>query len=112
MEANISHYCADACCCGQYASGITASGERVREGIVAMDKRFPFGTEVIIDGKTYVCEDRGGAIKGNKIDIYVPSHAEAIKRGRVHKTAYIKVAPQCIKERETLQSMLNKVITL
>lgn len=104
MEANISHYCDCSLCCGQYASGYTASGEKVRDGIVAMDKRFEFGTEVIIDGKTYVCEDRGGAIKGNKIDIYCSSHAEAIKRGRQYKTVYIKIAPQRFTAREPMRS--------
>ena len=37
---------------------------------------------MIINGHTYTVEDRGGAIKGNKIDIYVDSHQEALKLGR------------------------------
>ena len=37
---------------------ITASGERVREGIVACPVYLPFGTIVYIDGEQYVCKDR------------------------------------------------------
>ena len=32
-------------------------------------------------GRPYVVTDRGGAIKGNKIDIYFDSHAEALAWG-------------------------------
>ena len=31
---------------------------------------------------TYVVEDRGGAITGNKIDVYFNSHSEALAFGR------------------------------
>lgn len=36
---------------------------------------------MVINGKTYVVEDRGGAIQGNRIDVYMNSHAEAIAWG-------------------------------
>ena len=42
---------------------------------------FAFGTKLNIGGHTYVVEDRGGAIKGNKIDIFVNSHSEALAWG-------------------------------
>ena len=42
-----------------------------------------FGTKIEIDGMgTYVCEDRGGAIKGNHFDIYMPTKKEAFAFGR------------------------------
>lgn len=92
MEANVSYYCPGECCCGIYASGYTASGTLATEGrTIAADKRFEFGQEIIIDGKTYVVEDRGGAIKNNKLDVFVESHAEALKLGRQHKTVFIKI---------------------
>lgn len=92
MEANISYYCPCELCCGAYASGYTASGTLATEGrTVAADKRFPFGTEIIIDGTTYVVEDRGGAIKGNKLDVFCDSHAEALKCGRHTETVYVKM---------------------
>ena len=58
-----------------------------------MDKRFPFGTEIIIGDTVYVVEDRGGAIKGNKIDIFVSDHQTALENGRHSETVYIKIAP-------------------
>ena len=36
---------------------------------------------MVINGKTYVVEDRGGAIHGNRIDIYLNSHQEALQWG-------------------------------
>ena len=39
------------------------------------------GMQKEIDGVTYTVEDRGGAIQGNRIDIYMNSHAEALAWG-------------------------------
>ena len=39
------------------------------------------GKKVTFMGKEYVVEDRGGAIQGNRIDIYMDSHAEALAWG-------------------------------
>ena len=41
-----------------------------------MDPSIPFGTRVLINGDEYIVEDRGGAIKGNRIDIFFDSHQE------------------------------------
>ena len=38
----------------------------------------PYGSKVVINGQVYVAEDCGGAIKNNRIDIYMGSHAEAL----------------------------------
>jgi 3D (Asp-Asp-Asp) domain-containing protein len=38
---------------------------------------------------TYVCEDRGGAIKGNKIDIYMLTKKEAFEFGRRNLMAQV-----------------------
>lgn len=55
-----------------------------------MSSSYSFGTKVEIKGMgTYVVEDRGGAIKGNKIDIYFDSHQEALNFGR--RTVYLRV---------------------
>jgi 3D (Asp-Asp-Asp) domain-containing protein len=67
--------------------GRTASGEYVRRGIVAADpKVLPIGTMVQIEaGKysgVYKVADTGGAIRGKRIDIYVPSYSEAVTFGR------------------------------
>ena len=78
----VTGYCACSKCCGKYASGYTASGTKATAGrTVAASSQFNYGTKLLINGKTYVVEDRGGAIKGNKIDIYFDTHAEALAWG-------------------------------
>lgn len=83
----ITHYCICKKCCGKSPShpyyGITATETRATPGrTIAVDPRkIPYGTKVIIDGHTYIAEDCGGAIKGNRIDICVASHSEALQKG-------------------------------
>ena len=77
----ITAYCPCAKCCGK-ATGRTAMGTRATAGrTVAASGKFAFGTKLNINGHVYTVEDRGGAIKGNKIDIFVNSHAEALAWG-------------------------------
>lgn len=59
-------------------TGLTASGKKVQPGMIAMDRSVPFGTKVRITCESYpsingiyTVEDRGGAIKGNIVDIYM-----------------------------------------
>lgn len=78
----VTAYCSCAKCCGGHANGYTASGTRATAGrTVAAASNFSFGTKLNINGRTYVVEDRGGAINGNRIDIYVNSHSEALAWG-------------------------------
>lgn len=75
-------YCACAKCCGK-SDGITASGTYATAGrTIAAPSNYSFGTEIEINGNVYVVEDRGGAIKGNRIDIFFDSHSEANNYGR------------------------------
>lgn len=63
----------------------TASGTIVEEGrTLACPKSLEFGTKVYIKelDHTYTCEDRGGAIIGKKLDIYIDSLEQALKNGR------------------------------
>mgnify|MGYP003302035717 FL=1 len=77
----ITAYCGCAKCCGK-TDGITASGTHVTAGrTIAAPPEIPFGTQIIINGHTYTVEDRGGAIKGNRIDIYFETHEEALAFG-------------------------------
>ena len=91
-EYTITHYCACPECCGKWADGITATGTEATEGrTIAVDPDvIPYGTQIIIDGHIYIAEDCGGAIKGQKIDIYVEDHDEALSRGRITREVYIK----------------------
>ena len=68
---------------GMDGNGITASGTAAIEGkTVAMSEEFPFGTRVIIGEHEYTCEDRGGFIEGNRIDIFVNDRCIALDNGR------------------------------
>ena len=80
---NASAYTAAADECGK-SDGITASGLMVKENeTIACPPQFPFGTRIKIKGMgTYVCQDRGGAIKGNHIDIYMETKSQAFAFGR------------------------------
>ncbi len=72
-------------------NGYTASGTQTHYGTVAVDPNvIPLGTRLYIPGYGYaVAEDTGGAIKGNKIDVWVPSYDEAIQFGRRDVTVYV-----------------------
>ncbi len=77
----ITAYCPCSKCCGK-ATGRTASGTKATAGrTVAASSKFSFGTKLNIGGHVYTVEDRGGAINGNKIDIFVNTHAEALQWG-------------------------------
>ena len=77
----ITAYCPCAKCCGK-TNGRTASGTTATAGrTVAASSKFAFGTKLNIGGHIYTVEDRGGAINGNKIDIFVNTHAEALQWG-------------------------------
>ncbi|MBO5957564.1 MAG: 3D domain-containing protein [Bacteroidales bacterium] len=91
-EFKLTAYCACKKCCGKWADGVTASGAKVQQGItIAADTDIlPFGTNVIINGHEYTVQDRGGAIKGNRIDIYFDSHEDALEFG-VQKAEVYKV---------------------
>lgn len=87
----LTAYCACARCCGK-SDGITATGTVATQGrTIAVDPSvIPYGTEVIINGNTYIAEDCGGAIKYNKIDIFFDSHQEALDFGVQYADVYIK----------------------
>ena len=77
----VTAYCACMKCCGK-TNGITEYGVKATANhTIAAPRTFAFGTKVVIDGVTYTVEDRGGAIQGNRIDIYMNSHSEALKWG-------------------------------
>ena len=77
----ITAYCSCSKCCGK-TTGRTASGTQATAGrTVAAPSKFAFGTKLNIGGHIYTVEDRGGAIKGNRIDVYVNSHSAALQWG-------------------------------
>jgi len=64
--------------------GKTASGKKAKVGTIAADtSKYPFGTVMYIPGYGYgTVEDRGGAIKGDHIDLFFKSHKDALKWGK------------------------------
>ena len=88
----VTAYCACKECCGKMPDdpwyGITATGTRATEGrTVAVDPRvIPLGGTIYFEGPDgliggYIAEDTGGAIKGNRIDLYFDSHDAALEWG-------------------------------
>ena len=79
----ITAYC-PCCDCSEGYGKITSTGKIPKQGrTIAVDpKVIPYGTKVKIKGLgTFIAEDCGGAIKGNRIDIYFESHADTERFG-------------------------------
>ena len=79
----VTAYCPCEKCCGAYANGYTATGEKATQGVtIAADPDvLPMGTEIELDGHTYTVQDTGGAIAGNRLDLYFDSHEDALRWG-------------------------------
>lgn len=76
---------------GSAGYGITASGIKAQYGVVAVDpKVIPLGTKLYIEGYGYaIAGDTGGAIKGNKVDLYFNTYSEAINYGVRQVKVYV-----------------------
>ena len=89
--ANASAYTASCRGC----SGITKTGINLKKNpsmkVIAVDPLvIPLGSKVHVEGYGYaVAGDIGGAIKGNRIDVFMASHGKAIQWGR--KSVRVKV---------------------
>lgn len=101
-EFVLTAYCSCEKCCGKWALNrpldengeqivYGASGARLIEGIsVAVDPDvIPYGTELYINGNLYIAHDCGGAIKGNRIDVYFATHEEAWNFGKQTAEVFI-----------------------
>ncbi|MFN7019709.1 MAG: 3D domain-containing protein [Phycisphaerales bacterium] len=88
----VTAYSPDARSCGKWADGITSSIHNVHTNggkLVAADSRvLPLGSMVSVPGydqaNVVPVLDRGGAIKGNKLDLLFPTHEAARKWGVRH----------------------------
>lgn len=69
----------------------TSTGATARaKHTIAVDPRvIPYGSKVLIDGTVYTAEDRGGAVKGNTIDIFYDTHSETRQHGVRYKEVYL-----------------------
>ena len=97
-EFKVTAYCSCEKCCGRWANnrpnGIVygASGEQLIPNVsIATDPSvIPYGTTVVINGNEYVSHDCGGAIKENRIDIYMESHEQALEWGVKYLEVFVK----------------------
>ena len=89
----LTAYCACPKCCGDWSDGITYMGTVATAGrTVAVDPRvIPLGSTVNINGQAYIAEDIGGAIKGNRIDVFFSSHTDALEFGVQYSTVSIEI---------------------
>lgn len=87
VQMRVTAYCACESCCGEYADGITACGHKIQPGdtFAAADRRYSFGTEMVVagynNGKPIKVLDRGGAIRGDRLDLFFHTHEEALQWG-------------------------------
>ncbi|TVQ52336.1 MAG: hypothetical protein EA377_10475 [Phycisphaerales bacterium] len=89
MTMVVTAYSPDERSCGKWADGITASGYSVWTNgmrLVAADERIlPFGSLVSIPGYDHEnvvpVLDRGGAIKGKRLDVLYATHEQALQWG-------------------------------
>ena len=76
-------------------SGVTSTGVNLKKNpdakVIAVDPDvIPLGTKVWVEGYgEAVAADTGGSIKGNKIDVFIPSKSEAYSWGR--RTVTVKI---------------------
>lgn len=86
----LTAYCACPRCCGK-SDGITATGTVATQGrTIAVDPSvIPYGTSVVINGNTYIAEDCGGAIGGNRIDVFFNNHQDALNFGVQYAEVFV-----------------------
>ena len=94
-------YCPCSRCCGKGSPGITKRGTDAWKPGVAVDRNvIPLGSHIDIpgykrgpnkNGSWILCDDIGGAIEGNEIDVRFKTHREALKWGE--KNIKIRVWP-------------------
>ena len=102
-EFKLTAYCSCEICCNKWALNrpidengneivYGSIGERLSEGYsIAVDPTvIPYSTEVVINGYTYKAQDCGGAIKGNRIDVYFEDHQAALNFGVQYAEVFIK----------------------
>lgn len=91
-QFDLSFYCPCEKCVGKKKIVRTASGTKPKANYtIAVDTRIiPLGSILYIEGFGYfIAQDTGSAIKGNRIDVFVDSHQQALKLGRKKANVYL-----------------------
>ena len=90
-EYVVTAYCPCPACCGEWADGLTYTETVATEGrTIAVDPDvIPLGSKVDINGYEYIAEDIGGAIKGNRIDMFFEKHEDALNFGKQYHEIFL-----------------------
>ena len=93
-EFKLTAYCSCEKCCGKWALnrpkdengkdivyGSTGAILIAGTSIAVDPSVIPYGSHVEINGHTYTAQDTGGAIQGNRIDVYFDNHQDALNFG-------------------------------
>ena len=95
-EFRLTAYCPCVTCCEIWSSDplgkTTAIGVGAYEGVtIAVDpKIISYGSKVYIEGVgVRIASDRGGGIKGKRLDVYFTNHADAKRFGVVKSQVYL-----------------------
>ena len=93
-EFKLTAYCSCEKCCGEWAInrpkdengkdivyGSTGTILVAGTSIATDPSVIPYGSQVEINGHIYTAHDTGGAIQGNRIDIYFDNHQDALNFG-------------------------------
>lgn len=99
----LTAYCSCEKCCGHWATirpldangkpiVYTSTGAIAQQGTtIAVDPSvIPYGSEVKINDHIYIAQDTGGAIDGNRIDVYFDSHQAALEFGRQSAEVFLR----------------------
>jgi len=74
-----------------HTGNTTATGTWPKVGTIAVDPSvIKMGTRLYVEGYGFgVAADKGSAIRGNKIDVFMDTESKAIKWGRKNVKVYI-----------------------
>lgn len=76
----VTYYCPCEECVGE--TSITTSGLQLEPGMCAVDPSvIPLGSKLLINGQVYTATDTGPDIMGNRVDLCVATHEQAIDLG-------------------------------
>ena len=101
-EFKLTAYCSCEKCCGEWAInrpkdengkdivyGSTGTILVAGTSIATDPSVIPYGSQVEINGHIYTAHDTGGAIQGNRIDVYFDSHQDALNFGVQYADIYL-----------------------
>lgn len=110
----ITRYTSDERCCGKWADGYTYSGTRARYGVVAVDPRvIPLGSLVRVEGfkgVVFKAEDIGGAIKGNKMDIWHYNYDYCLRWGKQRRDVWVSARARTAKHERSGLDQIGEAI--